>query len=353
MVCAGRIASTRMVGERLAARTLELIDVPSESRSEAALFAHVLGVLRGGGVPVFDHGDLCLVAGTADASVALAGHLDTVPAQGNRPGRRDDGVVHGLGAADMKGALAVMVELALAGLPFRYVFFPREELPHAESALTPLLKREPSLRSVQLAVVMEPTTNTLHAGCVGNINARLVASGRSGHSARPWNAVNAIHRLAEAVSQVAAVPYEEREFAGLTFVEAMSVTQISGGIAQNVVPDAAEAGVNYRYAPGRSASDADERLRSVVDVEGVEVVIDSNAPSGAVPQGNPLVERLRGMGLEWAPKQAWTPVAEFALAGVDAVNFGPGEPRFAHTRDEQVSVDALVRSYEVLEELAR
>jgi succinyl-diaminopimelate desuccinylase len=131
----------------------------------------------------------------------------------------------------------------------------------------------------------------------------------------------------------------------------MSVTQISGGIAQNVVPDRAEAGVNYRYAPGRSAEDADARLRSVVTTEGVELVIDSNAPSGAVPHGNAVVERLRAMGLAWEPKQAWTPVAEFALAGVDAVNFGPGEPRFAHTREEQVAIDALCRSYEVLEAL--
>jgi succinyl-diaminopimelate desuccinylase len=353
MVGPGRIASTPMVDSNLAARTLELIDVPSESRDEGALAEHVLGVLRDGGVEVRDLGDHCIVAGPLDARMVLAGHLDTVPAQGNRPGRFDGTVVHGLGAADMKGALAVMIELALAGAPYACVFFPREELPHAESALTPLLEREAALRDFDLAIVMEPTTNTLHAGCVGNINARLVAHGRAGHSARPWNADNAIHKLAAAVGQIAARPYEERAFEGLTFVEAMSVTQIHGGIAQNVVPDSAEAGVNFRYAPGRSAGEADALLQSVVDVEGVELVIDSNAPSGAVPQGNAIVERLRGMGLEWAPKQAWTPVAEFALAGVDAVNFGPGEPRFAHTREEQVAVEALVRSYEVLEELAR
>jgi succinyl-diaminopimelate desuccinylase len=340
-----------MLADRLADRTLELVDVPSESRDEAALASHVLSVLSRGGVAVRDAGDLCVLAGVPQARIVLAGHLDTVPAQNNRPGRRDDDAVHGLGAADMKGALAVMVELALAGAPFGYVFFPREELPHSESALTPLLEREPALRECELAVVMEPTSNTLHAGCVGNVNARLVASGRSGHSARPWHADNAIHKLAQAVSQIAEVPYEEREFGGLTFVEAMSVTQISGGIAQNVVPDRAEAGVNYRYAPGRSADEADERLRSAVSVDGVEVVIDSNAPSGAVPSRNAVVEKLRAMGLAWEPKQAWTPVAEFALAGVDAVNFGPGEPRFAHTREEQVSVDNLCRSYEVLEAL--
>ena len=338
-----------MLAERLAARTLELVDVPSESRDETRLAAHVLDVLSGAGVAVRDAGDGCVVAG--DGPIVLAGHLDTVPAQGNRPGRRDGDAVHGLGAADMKGALAVMIELALSGAGFRYVFFPREELPWAESALTPLLEREPALRDAALAVVMEPTGNALHAGCVGNINARLVAHGRSGHSARPWLADNAIHRLADAVALVAGQPHVEQEFEGLTFVEAMSVTQISGGIAQNVIPDRAEAHLNYRYAPGTSAEEAERRLHDLL--AGVDVEVFSNAPSGAVPSaGNPVVAQLRDLGLAWEPKQAWTPVAEFARAGVDAVNFGPGEPRYAHTRDEQVAVEALVRSYEVLAGLA-
>jgi succinyl-diaminopimelate desuccinylase len=340
-----------MLAERLAARALELIDIPSESRDEARLAAHVHAVLQSGGVEVRDLGDGCVVAGSGD--VVLAGHFDTVPAQGNRPGRRDGDVVHGLGAADMKGALAVMVELALAGADCRCVFFPREELPWAESALTPLLEREPALTHTPLAVVMEPTANALHAGCVGNINARLVAHGRSGHSARPWLADNAIHRLATAIGRVAEQPYTEHAFEGLTFVEALSVTQVAGGIAQNVVPDRAEAHLNLRYAPGTSAEEAEGRLADLLG-DLVDVEVFSNAPSGAPPRAdNPLVARLREQGLAWEPKQAWTPVAEFARAGVDAVNLGPGEPRFAHTRDEQVAVGALVRSYEVLEALWR
>lgn len=344
-----------MVAERVAARTLELIDVPSESHDEGRLAEHVLAVLRDGGVPVRDAGDTCVIAGPPDAPLALAGHFDTVPAQDNRPGRRDAETVHGLGACDMKGALAVMVELALAGVPARYVFFGREELPFHDSALTPLLAREPSLREVELAVVMEPTTNTIHAGCVGNINATLTARGKAGHSARPWNADNAVHRLASAVGAVASQPWVEREFEGLTFVEAMSVTKIAGGIAQNVIPDVATAHVNYRYAPGTSAADAEAHLADVIGaVTGVELEIISNAPSGAVPsRANPHVAKLLAAGLPWEPKQAWTPVAEFGLAGVDAINLGPGEPRFAHTREEQVSVAALVRSYELLEALCR
>ena len=53
-----------------------------------------------------------------------------------------------------------------------------------------------------------------------------------------------------------------------------------------------------------------------------------------------------------APKQAWTPVAEFAQAGLDAVNFGPGAPEEAHRRDESVEIAALARAYQVLERFA-
>jgi succinyl-diaminopimelate desuccinylase len=348
--------------DRLAARALELIDVPSESRDEAALAAHVLGVLEAGGVDVRDAGDTCVLAGVTERGerplVLLAGHLDTVPAQDNRPGRREGDTILGLGAADMKGADAVMIELALGDVPARanvdlgFVFFGREELPFADSALSRLLEREPGLRTADAVIVMEPTDNAIHAGCLGNINATWTFPGTSGHSARPWFADNAIHRAAAGIDALAQVPYEPHEFDGLRFTQVVSVTRISGGIADNVVPDTAVAHVNFRYAPGTSAEEAEALLRGWCEPYGA-VEITGNAPSAPVATGNDLVQRLIATGdLPVEPKQAWTPVAEFAAAGVDAVNFGPGEPRFAHTRDEQVTVGALVRSYETLERFA-
>jgi succinyl-diaminopimelate desuccinylase len=337
------------LAERLAARTLELVDIASESRDEERIAAHVAGLLRDGGVAVRDLGDTCLLAGPAGAPLLLAGHLDTVPAQGNRPGRIDGGRVHGLGASDMKGALAVMAELALAGAPYRCLFFGREELPAQESALTPLLAREPL--AAELVVMMEPTACELHAGCLGNINATWTFHGRSGHSARPWHADNAIERAAAGVVALAAQPPLPHSFDGLEFVEVASVTRIAGGIAGNVIPDRAECHVNFRYAPARSAGEAEARLAELCAGHG-ELRIDSNAPSGAVATG-PRVDALVAAGdLVRAPKQAWTPVAEFALAGLPAVNFGPGDPAQAHARDESVEIGALVRAHEVLERFA-
>jgi succinyl-diaminopimelate desuccinylase len=348
------------LADRLASRALELVDIPSESRDEARLAAHALSVLRDGGVEARDGGDACILAGVTGRDdrplVLLAGHLDTVPPQGNRPGARDADAVHGLGAADMKGALAVMLELALARpaatVDLGYVLFPREELPFGESSLTPLLEREPGLREADLVVVMEPTANAIHAGCLGNVNATWTFHGRSGHSARPWLADNAIHRAAEGIRAVAQVEPIPHDFDGLRFTEVVSVTRIAGGIAGNVIPGQAVATVNYRYAPGRSATDAEAWLRELCEPYGT-LVIEGNAPSAPVAVGNPLVQRLIATGdLAVEAKQAWTPVAEFAAAGVDAVNFGPGDPAQAHAREEHVRIDALVRCYETIEAFA-
>ena len=328
------------LGERLAARTLELVDIPSQSRAEGPIAAHVIELLG-----ARDLGDGCVLAGSG-APVLLAGHLDTVPTQGNLPGRRDAERVHGLGASDMKGAVAVMSELALAGAAFDYLFFGREELPASDSALTPLLRRE--TLDYELVVMMEPTDNAIHAGCLGNINATWSFTGRAGHSARPWHADNAIHKMARAIAPFSELEPVEHEFEGLRFSEVASVTMISGGIATNVVPGSASCEVNFRYAPGRTPEEAEARLAELCPGE---LVVTSNSPSGPVPMGNPHVDRLRAT-LEWAPKQAWTPVAEFGRAGLDAINFGPGSPAQAHQAAEFVEIGRLVEAYRVLEAFA-
>ena len=353
------------LASRIGARTLELIDIASPSRGEQAIAEHVRSVLTAGGVEVRDLGDCCLAAATevrADRPfVLLGGHLDTVPAQGNIPGSIDATDVHGLGASDMKGSLAVMIELALAGVgnsaddrsvDFGFLFFSREELPASESSLTPLLAANPSFQTADLAVMMEPTANVIQAGCLGNCGANWTFTGRSGHSARPWLADNAIERLAEGLSAIAAIEPVEHEFEGLTFREVISVTSVQGGIARNVIPAEATAYVNYRFPPGMSVSDAEARLRLICEPFGA-IEIEGSSPSGAVRIDSPVTARLvEIVGAPLEPKQAWTPVAEFEQAGIAALNFGPGAPSAAHAVDESVSLDALARCYRVLERLA-
>jgi succinyl-diaminopimelate desuccinylase len=328
----------------LAARTLELVDVPSESRQEAAAMELVRSLLPG--KPLYADGD-AIVWGDAGAPVVLAGHLDTVPAQGNIPGRIDGGAVHGLGASDMKGGVAVMLELARAGAPGRYIFFTREEVPLAESPL-PSVFSSGVLVGTELAVVLEPTDAILHAGCLGNLQAEIVFEGESAHSARPWTGRNAIHALVDGLAPLARLEPLDVELDGLVYREVASVVRVEGGIAQNVVPARAAAEVNFRFAPGRSREEAEARLRELLP--GGELRVLHNSPSAPPALGNPLVERLRELVPDVAPKQAWTPVAQFAEQGIDAINYGPGATAYAHRQDEQIPIASLHAVYSTLAE---
>ncbi|HEX6844643.1 MAG TPA: succinyl-diaminopimelate desuccinylase [Actinomycetota bacterium] len=351
------------IGERLAARTLALVDVPSVSRDEAAIVAHVRREsteLAGDRFRLADDEDACLVwlpASRREGTplVLFAGHLDTVPIAGNVPGRRDGEILHGRGTSDQKAGVAVMLGLLAAladgslvsDLDVGFLFFGREEID--ESALTPCLARIASHHDASLAIVTEPTDNALEIGCLGNLNARVTVRGVAAHSARPWLGDNAVHAGITALASIADLPARDVEIDGLTYREVVSVTTIEGGVAANVIPDRLTATVNLRYAPNHTAEEAEQRIRELLGHHRVELEVLSNAGPGPVTIAHPLVRRLRAAGdLEVRPKQAWTPVAEFAAAGIDAVNCGPGDPAFAHRDDERVTVAALVRSYDVL-----
>ena len=335
----------------LADRTLALVDIPSESRNEAGVYRYIASdpPLE----TVFDDGETIVLAKRSGKPlVLLAGHTDTVPAQGNLPGRIEGGAVVGLGASDMKGGLAVMLELAAwaasteLALDVAFLFFPREELGTEANPLPAVFERAPIVDAAKLVVCLEPTDNTLQLGCLGNLNARVVYEGRSAHSARPWLGVNAIGLALQGLRPVLESEPLDVEVEGLVFREVMTVTQLHAGIATNVVPARAEATVNYRYAPGRSAASAEERILSVLP----GAAISSHAPPAHVARRSPLVEALRAAGgFEVQPKQAWTNVADFAARGLDAVNLGPGATRYAHAVDEQVEIADLERTYAALQ----
>jgi succinyl-diaminopimelate desuccinylase len=339
--------------ERLAERTLTLVNIPSVSGSEAEAMAYVRAELAL--EPLWATDDVLFATSNRRGRplVVLAGHVDTVPAQDNLPGRIDDGSVIGLGASDMKGGVAVMLELAdwasttEPGLDLGFLFFTREELPAEESPVPEFLQSCSEAREAELVIVLEPTDNELHVGCVGNVSAQLTFRGVSAHSARPWTGENAIHKAAAALAPLAKLEPNDVEVDGLVFREVVSVVGIEGGIADNVVPDRCVARLNYRYAPGRSREQAEERVRELAGDAELEIL--GNSPPAPVVVDRPLVTSLREAGnFAVKPKQAWTPVAQFAEAGLDAVNLGPGATRYAHRADEQVEIGELARTFEAL-----
>lgn len=347
------------LAERLAARTLELVDIPSESLHEAAVRAHVRGLVPASLAAVFVGEDAALwlpQRRPRTPLVVLAGHYDTVPAQGNLPGRRDDEAVHGLGAADMKGGVAVALELVrdIAGgtvvprLDVGLLLFGKEELPPSFNPLPELFEHAPELHEAALAVLLEPTSGAIHAGCVGTLTARVVFDGVAGHAARPWLAENALERAVEGLARIATLERREATVGGLAFYETVTLTRIESGIADNVIPDRAIATVNLRYPPDRSPAEAVGLLESLVpDDASIEVV--GNSPPATVVSDSPVVTALLAAGATAIePKQAWTNVADFTTRGIDAVNFGPGEPPYAHRVDELVRISGLVHAYETL-----
>jgi succinyl-diaminopimelate desuccinylase len=344
------------LSERLASRTLELVDIASESLREAAIRAHLLAL-----VPESlelaceaDEAFFFLPRARGEAPLAvLAGHYDTVPAQDNYPGHLADDAVVGLGASDMKSGVAVALELVrdLAGedLPFDVglLLFGREELPVEHDPLPSLLSECAELREAALAILLEPTDGEVHVGCLGHLIADLVFTGRSGHSGRPWLADNAIEHAIDALPSFTHRESREVDLGEVRFVESLTLTRLVAGIADNVIPDRALATLSFRYAPDRTPDAAAEFLRSLAP-SGATLELRSNSPAGGVVSER-FVRALTAAGARAvAPKLAWTNVADFTAQGIDALNFGPGHTRFAHTRDERVEIAALVHAYETL-----
>jgi succinyl-diaminopimelate desuccinylase len=115
---------------------------------------------------------------------------------------------------------------------------------------------------------------------------------------------------------------------------------IHGGVAGNVIPDECVVSVNYRFAPSRSAVEGEAHLREVFEGYDVTVVdaVDGALPGLAHPAAAAFVAAVGGSP---SPKFGWTDVARFTTLGVPAVNFGPGNPSLAHSRDEHVPVADL------------
>ena len=236
----------------------------------------------------------------------------------------------------------------LAGANVVAVFYDKEEGPAVDNGLEPLY-RSGAVPVLDFAFCLEPTDNHVQVGCVGGLHAEVVFRGRRAHSARPWQGENAIHRAGELLAQLHQLGRREVLCEGYPFYEVMTVTRAEGGRARNVVPDVFTLNLNYRFAPGKSLEQAQADVLSLIG-QRAEVVFTDLSPSGRVCADNPLFAKLLSdTRLPAQSKQAWTDVARLAMAGIDAVNFGPGETAQAlhflreHYR-EPITVDDVRRA---------
>ncbi len=340
----------------LAARALELVRIDSPIGEERAIADHLEGWAQRALPGRVQRLSNSLVVGALDdpkPMVVLLGHLDTVPRHPESLAPRlHGGRLEGLGSSDLKGALAVMTALAEtlppAALNPVFVFYEREEGPYLENGLGPVLERFPQLKRAAFGIAMEPTDNAVQAGCMGTLHATITFEGQSAHSARPWQGKNAIHAGGPFLAELSARHPLKVDLHGLEFREVMSVTLAHGGRARNVVPDVFELNLNYRFAPGKSLEAAQKDVEALVAGR-AKVKFTDLSPSGRVCGDNPHYQRMVALtGRPAEAKQAWTDVGRLSLAGIDAVNFGPGEQTQAHQKHESSNVAALGVAYELL-----
>ena len=339
--------ATLDLSQDVVALTEDLVNIESVSGDEQRIADGVETALRALDhleVQRFGHTVVARTDQGRDERVVIAGHLDTVPVNDSLPARRDESKLHGLGACDMKGGVAVALRLA-ATMPVTnrdvtYLFYDCEEVEAERNGLQLLSQSRPDLLQADFAILMEPSDGVVEAGCQGTLRVDVTTRGRRAHSARSWTGVNAIHGAAEVLARLDAYEPRRPVIDGLEYHEGLNAVFISGGVAGNVLPDVCTVSVNHRFAPDRSVDEAHRHVREVFD--GYDVELSDAAPAAmpglSVPAAAAFVEAVGGTA---NPKFGWTDVARFSGLGIPAVNFGPGDPHLAHRQDEFVLLEQV------------
>lgn len=337
--------------------TAALVDIPSESRDEARIADEVEAALRAqtSGFEIIRNGNAVLArtARGKPSRVLLAGHLDTVPVADNLPSRIENGELHGCGTSDMKSGDAVFLHLAATvadpAHDLTLVFYDCEEIESAANGLGRLERELPDWLTADVAILGEPTGGFIEAGCQGTLRVVVSATGTRAHSARSWLGDNAIHKLGAVLDRLARYPARSVDIDGCVYREGLSAVRINGGVAGNVIPDAASVTVNFRFAPDRSPEEALRHVHEVLDGLDVSIELTDSAagalPGLSAPAAKSLVEAAGG---QVRAKYGWTDVSRFAARGIPALNYGPGDPNLAHKRDERVPVAAITAAVDML-----
>jgi succinyl-diaminopimelate desuccinylase len=340
--------------------TAALVDIPSESRHEQQIADEIEAALREQ-APKFEvvrNGDAVLARTNLGrpSRVLLAGHTDTVPAADNVPSRLEGGVLHGCGTSDMKSGDAVFLHLAATIADpvhdITLVMYDCEEIESSANGLGRIERELPDWLRADVAILGEPSGGFIEAGCQGTVRHVVRATGTRAHSARSWLGDNAIHKLGAVIDRLSSYEARTVDIDGCTYREGLSAVRVDGGIAGNVIPDAASVTVNFRFAPDRSVEQADAHVREVLDGLDVEIERTDGAPGALPGLTKPAAAALvRAAGGQVRAKFGWTDVARFAALGIPAVNYGPGDPNMAHRVDERVdvtqitAVTAMLRQY--------
>ncbi len=314
-----------------------------------------------------DVSNLWAVRGDAEPLMVFAGHTDVVPTgpleQWQIPpfdGEVRDGMLHGRGAADMKGSIAAFVtacERFVQKHPrhpgaIGLLITSDEEGPARWGTQAVMQELDSRGVKIDLCIVGEPTSTSalgdmVKIGRRGSLNGKLIIQGIQGHVAYPHLANNPIHIALPALSSLTARQWDQgNEIFPPTCFQISNIRAGTG--ASNVIPGQIEIDFNFRYSTQTDADQLKSETTAIIEEHGLEFDIEWSTP-GLPYQTRPdtLVEAVAASIFESAGRlpelsaTGGTSDGRFiAPTGAQVVEFGPLNATI-HQIDEQVSVADL------------
>lgn len=326
---------------------------------------------------------LLATIGPADrAGIVLSAHTDVVPATepswSSPPFTASirDGRLYGRGACDMKGFIAaILAQLAAlregaTETPVHLAFSYDEEVgcrgaPDLVAEVAGL-KAKPAL-----CIVGEPTSLTVATAHKGKVAYRITVTGRTGHSALPHRAANAVlpgARIATLLGDLATETERsaKRDDAFDPPYTTIHVGSLHGGSALNLVPDRAVLEYEIRNIPDNDIPALLKRIEAGIAAERetlrrsapeADILVEEIAayPQLATPAGHPAIAAVAALANTDAKPRTvsfGTEAGLYAQAGIPTVICGPGDMTRAHKADEWIGLDELTATDRMLERLA-
>jgi acetylornithine deacetylase len=328
-----------------AAQLLEfLVSTPSVSGDEATIASNLSGILSGEGFRIQREGNsLWFTLGKRERPhLLLLSHLDTVPpcaGWNSDPFKAhiEDGKLIGLGANDAKGSVAAMVITARENQnkdfegSITFAFVANEER-GGEGIRT----IKPKLGHVDAAVVGEPTGLQVCTAQRGLLILHCTANGKASHAAHADLGENAIHKAARDISRLAVIELDAHEDLGATRAE---VTQITGGLARNQVPDRCEFFVDLRTTPNLDHATVADEIGAMLESE---VAIHSHRYEPVATNASEIVVRAALEAADASAGIGSVTTSDWAfLKGIPTVKVGPGDTKRSHRPNEYLLLSEL------------
>jgi succinyl-diaminopimelate desuccinylase len=306
---------------------------------------------------------VAIIQGKNENAFLLNGHIDTVPEGDPTSWSMDpfsgairDGFLYGRGAVDMKSSLSIMMHITkfvkTNGSIILAFAVGEERAEPGTSTLLSWIKKKLDLR-VRYGIVMEPTRLNIATHQRGAVWFRISVKGRSAHASAPNEGINAIEIARDIMQTIQeynnALSNKQHKFAG---APTCSVTMISGGVKENVIPDRCDVVIDRRLVPSESSSEVANELRSVLDKTELDYEITQLGSREPVELSNDstlaktMLHVMHGMNI---PSNiicftGATDNEHLVANGIESLVWGPGDLKFAHAIDERISISDIKNS---------